>query len=403
MAQPHNQSFYASVLDYYRVNGFNPVYIPLENEQQWKTHAAKRYNLYQRHLSIPLAWLRNRSVIEFGCNSGENALVLAAYGANLILVEPNAQVLPRLETLFRQYDLEQQISLIVNEDIDTFRDNNKYDLVIAEGFLYTLPNRDDLLQKLIRLMTPGGLVIISFNDRYGCLLEITRQLLLARICSLNGIQDIQSEASLALAKRLYADDFGKLSSSRSFEVWWKDTLVNPFVSFSYLWSYPELFSLLEIADAEFYSSSPSWSTIEQHRWYKSLSTAKERRSALLENWAKEFPYFLTGIPLAQLQHAAPSNRLLAQIESWISQLSSFLQTGCDIGKLTYPHALDEYLSNLNEPAIRLFNSDMKTLYEALQGDDPARLMEAYHASSLRNLWGVPYHYLCITSNNVGED
>ena len=78
-----------SLLEYYRKNVFNPVPISVEDHKIWNAHVAKRRNLYERHLGIPLPLLRDRSVIEFGCNSGENSLVLAMHGANLTLVEPN--------------------------------------------------------------------------------------------------------------------------------------------------------------------------------------------------------------------------------------------------------------------------------------------------------------------------
>lgn len=81
-----------SLLEYYQQNDFNPVLIALKDQIAWESYFAKRLNLYQRHLGIPLSLLRDRSVCEFGCNSGENALVLAAVGTNLTLVEPNAVI-----------------------------------------------------------------------------------------------------------------------------------------------------------------------------------------------------------------------------------------------------------------------------------------------------------------------
>lgn len=64
-----------SLLEYYRKNTFNPVPISVEDHEIWNDHVAKRRNLYERHLGIPLALLRDLAVIEFGCNSGENSLV----------------------------------------------------------------------------------------------------------------------------------------------------------------------------------------------------------------------------------------------------------------------------------------------------------------------------------------
>src|SRR5438477_6019319 len=99
-----------SLLTYYQTNNFNPVAIGIEhNADAWKAHFAKRVNLYARHLRMPLGLIDGKSVLEFGCNSGENALVLAALGADLTLVEPNTQVWPRLRSLFEGFHLQDRI------------------------------------------------------------------------------------------------------------------------------------------------------------------------------------------------------------------------------------------------------------------------------------------------------
>ncbi len=108
-SHPNAPASTISQLAYYQQNRFNPVPIALEDQSAWELHLAKRRNLYERHLGIPLSLLSGRSVLGFGCNSGENALVLASVGANLTLVEPNGQVLPRLKALFKKFALDKRI------------------------------------------------------------------------------------------------------------------------------------------------------------------------------------------------------------------------------------------------------------------------------------------------------
>ncbi len=109
-----------SLVNYYKDFSFNPVHIPVEKKNEWEIHVAKRRNLYENHLKIPFSLLRDRAVIEFGCNSGENALVLGAMGAKLTLVEPNLQVTPRLEKLFDKFQLSNQIDELRKESIENF-------------------------------------------------------------------------------------------------------------------------------------------------------------------------------------------------------------------------------------------------------------------------------------------
>ena len=92
-----------SLVEYYTTNQIDPVPIALDTPEKWAAHVAKRRNLYERHLGVPLSLLGGKRVLEFGCHSGENALVLAHAGARLTLVEPNASVHHRLTTLFDAY------------------------------------------------------------------------------------------------------------------------------------------------------------------------------------------------------------------------------------------------------------------------------------------------------------
>src|SRR5262245_60195062 len=92
-----------TLLEYYTANQINPDPITLETSEQWAVHVSKRRTLYERHLGIPVSLLRGQRVLEFGCHSGENALVLAHAGARLTLVEPNTSVHEPLQALFSRY------------------------------------------------------------------------------------------------------------------------------------------------------------------------------------------------------------------------------------------------------------------------------------------------------------
>lgn len=385
-----------SLLAYYQQNRFNPVPIALEDWAAWESHYTKRLNLYQRHLGIPLSLLHDRSVLEFGCGSGENALVLASNGANLTLVEPNKQVLPRLKMLFKKFGLKKRIVALLQEDIDSFESSTHYDIVLAEGFLHTLPSRDEMVQKIGSLLTPGGLAIISFNDRYGSLLEITRRMLLWRACQLAEINDVHSQSSLELARRLYSQDFSRLNASRPFEVWWKDMLVNPLFVSAYLWSYSELLSLMERSGYEFYSSSPKWSMVEHFDWYKNVVDAKSRHQRLLDDWMKAFPFFLTGIHQSTGELKPPTPKVINSVSNLVTQILEYTTIPiCSIDSVLYPSLLDEYFGKSKDSRLLQFNSEMRRLYEATKSCQLEDLISVYHRTEyIRNLWGTPYHYIC---------
>lgn len=384
-----------TMVGYYRANKFNPVPIPLQDKSSWETHVAKRLNLYQRHLGIPIGLLEGQSVLEFGCNSGESAMVLASRGARLTLVEPNEQVLPRLKDNFKRFALDGQIDQLVNTTIEDFQTDEKFALMIAEGFLYTLKNRDQVFLKIANFIRPGGLGVVSFNDPYGNLIELTKRLVLYRACELAGIKDAHSEDSLNMALKLFEDDFKKLNASRPFHAWWKDMLVSPFFSLEYLWTYEDLLKLLDQSGCQFLATSPVWSTINHYNWYKNVPDAKTYHKAVFDNWRREMPFILTGIkdlpkaPAASIETVRALEKLAHQISGYSKEA-----TKIKISEVIYPATLDKYLQSVPDKRVRGFNLEMKKLYKKLLAKDAADLIQFYkNTQYVRNLWGSAYHYM----------
>jgi hypothetical protein len=369
----------ASLVSYYQDLQFNPVLIHVEDSAVWKAHFANRRNLYERHLGIPLAYLRGASVVEFGPNSGENALLPALFGARLTLVEPNTQVLPRLHELFVRFGV-----------------TRRFELVIAEGFLYPLPFRDAMLRKVASLVRPGCFGVISYNDRCGGLLEYLRRVYLFRACELSGVADTQSDACLQLARDLFASDFARLGLTRSFDAWWRDTLVNPFCRSEHTWSLPELLALLADVGCEFHSSSPAWFTGDRHRWYKRTAATGERTAAVLAGWKGCLAYFLTGLNPEGRPTPPPGEQVISDVHALVQQLSDFRvdpkRAALDV---VYPASLEHYFDASDDARVRDLNREWLRLFATLGTDSLAALQHAYaSAEATRGLWGTAYHYLC---------
>jgi SAM-dependent methyltransferase len=384
-----------SLVAYYKGDRFNPVLIRVEDEAVWAAHFDKRQNLYEKHLGIPLAYLNGAAVLEFGSNSGENALVWALAGADLTLVEPNYQVLPRLRELFDRFGAAGQIDRLECEGVGEFQSDQLYDLVVAEGFLYTLPDRDAALRKIAGFVRPNRFGVVSFNDRYGSVLEYLRRAYLFRTCELAGVADLRSAASLNLARRLFAADFARLNSSRTFEAWWQDTLINPFCRSGQLWSVPEVLTVLTEEGCEFHTSSPLWATFRHFDWYKNLYRAEARREQVLHDWRCALPYFLTGLRPQGGVRPAP-DAVLDAVASLVGRLSDTeVQPGRPPEPPEYPKPLDRFLATDPDPEVREVNYEWNHLFAGLRAGHVDGVLAAYDgAGRTRRLWGTPYQYLC---------
>jgi len=98
----------------------------------------------------------------------------------LTLVEPNQQVTPRLEELFKKFRLEHSVKQLVHESIESFNTEEKYDVAIAEGYHNILSTRNNMVKKMCNLLIPGGLGILSFDDTYGSLIELVKRVVIWR-------------------------------------------------------------------------------------------------------------------------------------------------------------------------------------------------------------------------------
>lgn len=391
-----------NLVDYYRRHQFNPVPITEQDQEAWQRLFDRRIHLYQRHLRIPLALLKGRRVIEFGCNSGQNSLLLAAMGARLTLVEPNEQVWPQLREVFRQFRLEDRVEAWRQETLEAFQTPETYDVVIAEGFLSLMVNGMDWLGKISRLLVPGGVAVVSFNDRYGAWLEFIRMMILLRAYELGGITDRYGPQAEALARELFLEDFTRIPTTRPFAAWWKDTLVCPLMRDKYLWDYPGLLEHLRGADCEFYASSPSWSTAENFVWYKNVVTPVQRQDRLVQEWRNHFGYFLTGSAPAVPVPFSPDAE--AAVAGMMSRISDYADGRCRAADLIYPGAAAAFLNNSGVAAWQELQAELQTLFTALNSTDVAAWIRTYHQSPrLRQTWGTPYHYAAFLKHSAGMD
>jgi SAM-dependent methyltransferase len=384
-----------SLLDYYTINQINPVPIALDTDAKWATHVAKRRKLYEHHLGIPVALLRGQHVLEVGCNSGENALVLADAGAKLTLVEPNVSMHPRVRKLFASHGKTKAIKSLSADTLESFSaPAGEYDVVIAEGFIFVLNNREAMLERLFELASARGIVITSYNDSYGMTIEMVKRAVLRRACECMSIPNWEGEASLFLTRDLFFEEFSKIPTSRPISAWWKDTLVNPFVTAPYFWTLQDLLPIAEQAGFGVLGSSPRWDMGSLYSWYKSAGSLAERHGQLQESYRRALPVFLSGSPAAVDTTAPASDDVLAAIQTFVSALSAYTTEEIAAEDVKVPEALLRYIGGSADERFRALGHDLAQIPTLLTSDDLQQLKARYaELHTLRSTWGMPYHYL----------
>ena len=387
-----------SLVDYYNKHNLNPVPLPLDTECEWEEHIEKRRNLYERHLKIPISIFNNKDVLEFGCNSGENALYLAHLDANLTLVEPNEKVHDRLIKLFRSRRCEKNIVKLTSKTIEEYKSTIQYDFVIAEGFLNTLKERDKALTKICNFIKPGGFGIVTEDDRYGCFVECIKQITLKRICELLKI-NFHSQESFQMAKTLFEIEYEKLNTPRPILTWWKDAIVSPYNTGRLLWSFMDIIDIIKEENCEFWASSPNWSSVDKFQWYKNTQTIDDRHFSLKSDFNKAFPYFITGINNDLIELSKYDPKLINKISLFIDEAADYTTSDNVSYTLSLPDGFTQLLQSQNNKSFSIFSDDLENLFFNLSNNEPDKIINTYlNTDILKTLWGNTMFIIAFKKN-----
>lgn len=382
-----------TVLKYYIEEKFNPVPIIFSSKKNIEKHYEKRINLLENHLKIPLTLLKGKDVLEFGCNGGENACVLASYGANVYLVEPNKEMHNLIKRNFKKIKKLNNLKLLSEDSLEEFKNKKKFDLVIAEGFLNTLKKRDKYFKKLSNFLKPKGIMILNYDDGYGVIFEFLKSIILLRACKFNNV-NFRKENSLKIAKKFFEKEFSKLNKSRNFLSWWKDQLVNPYASKT--WKLKDISKLSNSLNLYLYSTSPIFDKSSHFQWYKNLNLrgkkVSDKNLLILKSWKSNFLSFLFNEPIYQKRKI--NSKVLIELEVFVKKLGYNIFLGNLEKKIIEPKNFLKYLSENNKKT--LSNEISKLIKTINNCKSENELYKNYNSTSeLKKTWGSVLHYVAL--------
>lgn len=379
-----------SQADYYKTENFNPTEFLIETDKAFRAYFQKRMNLYAHRLNIPQGFWKNRSVLEVGCSSGENALVLASLGAQFTFVDPMEMSLARLKELFQLKGFSRSIRQLIVGEIQQVPLKESYDCVIAEGFLYTLAERRAVINKLFEHLNPYGLLFISTLEPIGCFVEFFKKTVLFSLCRQEKVNRV--EEKLKIAAELFEEDFKKIPHSRPFASWIKDNFLNPTFDYASLWGIPEILSDITSGPVRVFSSWPHHAHANELTWYKSVLSLSHEKKVVLEAYTKRLSSFLhgktleDGFPLPSLKQAEKFERAVLKMMRRMhffmrAESASLLAVR---GALEEVHEISKELPDHNA-LLPVINDCLRVLAQ------PS--VKAYkRARHLRECWGVCYPY-----------
>jgi ubiquinone/menaquinone biosynthesis C-methylase UbiE len=254
-----------SFVGYYSKHKISPVNQDLSDIDK---HFSRRDSLF-RTLGIIPSLVKGKTFLEFGPGSGHNAIHIASLKpSKYVLVEGNKTGFCKTQERLNQ--VEGLDFNIYEKEFSSYVDDQKYNIVWAEGCLPGQNKPTKTLSNISFFVKPSGLLAITTVDAISYCSESMRRLLKYRF-----FPDLSEDLQKACQKLIpvYEEHLQHLKGmSRSVRDWILDSILQPLNNRPLL-SIPKSILTLE-KDFDAFASSPNFVT--DWRWYKDI-TGVERK------------------------------------------------------------------------------------------------------------------------------
>lgn len=279
------------------------------------------------------------------------------------MVEPNQKGISDMQSLFDQYKINGNMYKIFPIQIEGFQSESQYEIILAEGFLHSIDNAQEIIGQLLHMLSDGGVLVITCMDELSVFVEQIKRLV-AHIY----IEDVQSyEEQVDKLTLFFTAQMSSLKGmSRSVEDWVRDDILNPAFQNSNLLSIGKVIELLP-NNIDVLGTSQNMFT--DYSWYKDvqfdvkgdyLYQFKQKQHNLMLIGERE-----TTIPME-------TNERINEIVKDIRDSSKTYERSWDwkeittiIGKLS---ELESIVESINEKLFRFVQDSRNILLHIKEGD-----------------------------------
>jgi len=396
------------LFNYYERQDVLPTFGNFKSSTELEAYASQRRELFSDKLVLSPRLFRDADVLEFGPDSGENALVFAGWGANMTLAEPNRHAHPKIEAYFAHFGLTQRLRELALADVEGFSSNRRFDIIDAEGFIYTVQPSEKWLDIFHRLLNPDGYAVVSYYERYGGFFELALKAIHAAGKALSG------RAALDTAKMLFEAKWDSIPHTRSFESWLMDVLENPFVRYRYFLDAAALCTAAHGQGFDIHSAWPAYRDSLDIYWHKKVLSGDDKLHRATRHLDRSRLSFLGGRKLYLVGKADAVQAISGSIEALVRGVDAMIDD-----------PFGEYLPRVVE-GLAALRETVRT--SGILADDAADIeamiatLDSFHrifgaierrdASAVAaltqsdpafiNTWGQPAHFLVIRKRFEGS-
>jgi predicted O-methyltransferase YrrM len=380
---------------YYRTQEVLPTYAALADEAAVARYDAHRAAVLAQRVALPPSFFAGKHVLEFGPDSGENALVFARWGASLTLVEPNRRAHDVIRSYFARFGYADAVRALHDADVLAYQSDERYDVVVAEGFIYTVKPTRAWLDLFRRLLRDHGLFLITYYERSGALFELA-------LAALHRVyRAATGDDAVTAAEHLYRAKWDAIPHTRAFASWVMDVLENPFVRSATCLDAATFAAEVATAGFAFHATFPAYDDPLAIGWHKRVPDRADRVARARTHLERSVLGFAAGtkLYLVDAYEASLAAAGIAELGAALDALDATVPASArpiadgfaDLADLAQRAAAIDDGSGPRAAAVAAFRAFARAFALAADGrfDDLAAFTngdEAFVAS-----WGQPVH------------
>ena len=194
-----------------------------------------RRNIFVKKLDDEIPMRSN--ILEAGCGTGQMSIVLSRYARTIYGIDLSKGSLIEAKQFINSNDIK-SVHLFRMNIFKLFFEENTFDVIISNGVLHHTYNPKLAFSKLVRVLKPGGIIVIGLYHRYGRIIQKIRQSLIKNF----------GDSFKFLDKRFRE----KISNKKKY-AWFLDQYKNPSETTH---TYLEVLNWFKVENIEFLSSIP---------------------------------------------------------------------------------------------------------------------------------------------------
>lgn len=259
-------------VDYYNKYNIIPT---SQNIKNFKQFLFQRNYLYTT-LGLPLNFLHNKEIIEFGPGGGWNAVATSFFKPKLyVFVDASNKSVDELKKKIGNKKINSKKIIINKLDIFNYKNKKKFNCAIAEGVIPGQLKPAKMLKHISNSVKKNGILIITTHSGCSLLSEVCRRLLKIKIIK----ESCNFEESINMSSNIFYPHLKTLNSrTRPIKDWVLDSILSEYSGDKIIFNILDALNCLE-NNFYFYQSQPSF--LIDDRWYKHVLIKNKNNNDLL--------------------------------------------------------------------------------------------------------------------------